>query len=165
MGEHRTRPVIVEGILSGLTLPMLPNRKNTSCSFSTPCLRIKATFFDPRMANMQEQYQSGPQVTAEVLPVNAAAMAPAGPAVHRGARRRFLIALLFGFSVLLLGLLAGEQVKMWLHRVVGLALGCASHGVGAARAFEIDSTAGAFASVGMSLTAIFAGIISRGFCV
>lgn len=43
------------------------------------------------------------------------------------------------------------------RRAVGLALGCASHGVGTARAFEIDSTAGAFASVGMSLTAIFAG--------
>jgi putative effector of murein hydrolase len=45
------------------------------------------------------------------------------------------------------------------RRAVGLALGCGSHGVGTARAFEIDSTAGAFASVGMSLTAIFAGII------
>jgi putative effector of murein hydrolase len=44
------------------------------------------------------------------------------------------------------------------RRAVGLALGCASHGVGTARAFEIDSTAGAFASVGMSLTAIFAGV-------
>ena len=45
------------------------------------------------------------------------------------------------------------------HRAVGLALGCASHGVGTARAFEIDSTAGAFASVGMSLTAIFRGVV------
>jgi len=40
-----------------------------------------------------------------------------------------------------------------------LALGCGSHGVGTARAFEIDSTAGAFASVGMSLTAICAGLV------
>jgi putative effector of murein hydrolase len=45
------------------------------------------------------------------------------------------------------------------RRVVGLALGCASHGVGTARAFEIDSTTGAFASVGMSLTAICAGFV------
>jgi len=45
------------------------------------------------------------------------------------------------------------------RRAVGLALGCASHGVGTARAFEIDSTAGAFASLGMSLTAIFAGLV------
>jgi putative effector of murein hydrolase len=40
-----------------------------------------------------------------------------------------------------------------------LALGCASIGVGTARAFEIDSTAGAFASIGMSLTAICAGFV------
>lgn len=45
------------------------------------------------------------------------------------------------------------------RRAVGLALGCASHGVGTARAFEIDSTAGAFASIGMSLTAICAGFV------
>jgi holin-like protein len=64
---------------------------------------------------MQEQSGSGPQIAAEVLPVSAAATAPAAPAVHRGARRRFLIELLIGFSVLVLGSLAGEQVKLWLH--------------------------------------------------
>jgi putative effector of murein hydrolase len=45
------------------------------------------------------------------------------------------------------------------RRAIGLALGCASIGVGAARALEIDSTAGAFASIGMSLTAICAGFV------
>lgn len=45
------------------------------------------------------------------------------------------------------------------RRAVGLALGCASIAVGTARAFEIDSTAGAFASVGMNLTAICAGFV------
>jgi holin-like protein len=63
---------------------------------------------------MQEQSGPGPQIAAEVLPVNGAAPAPAAPAVHRGARRR-LFELLIGFSVLVLGLLAGEQVKIWLH--------------------------------------------------
>jgi putative effector of murein hydrolase len=45
------------------------------------------------------------------------------------------------------------------RRAVGSALGCASHGVGAARAFEINPTAGAFASVGMSLTAVCAAFV------
>jgi putative effector of murein hydrolase len=45
------------------------------------------------------------------------------------------------------------------RRAVGLALGCASTGVGTTRAFEIDPTAGAFASVGMNLTAICAGFV------
>jgi holin-like protein len=64
---------------------------------------------------MQEQSGSSPRIAAEVLPVNGAATAPAAPTVHRGAWLRFLIELLLGFSVLVLGLLAGEQVKMWLH--------------------------------------------------
>ena len=63
---------------------------------------------------MQEQSGPGPQTAAEVLPVNVAATAPAAPVVHRGARWR-LVELLVGFSVLVLGLLAGEQVKTWLH--------------------------------------------------
>jgi putative effector of murein hydrolase len=45
------------------------------------------------------------------------------------------------------------------RRAVGLALGCTSIGVGTARAFEIDSTAGAFATIGMTLTAICAGFV------
>jgi hypothetical protein len=64
---------------------------------------------------MQEQSGSGPQTAAEVLPVNAAATARAAPAVHRGAWRRFLIEFLLGFSGLVLALLAGEQVRTWLH--------------------------------------------------
>ena len=56
-----------------------------------------------------------------------------------------------------LGPVVLQLTKVRDRRAVGLALGCASHDVGTARAFEIDSTAGAFASVGMSLTAIFAG--------
>ena len=61
------------------------------------------------------------------------------------------------------GAVLGPTVLKWAgvrdRRAVGLALGCGSHGVGTARAFELDSTAGAFASVGMSLTAICAGLI------
>jgi len=61
------------------------------------------------------------------------------------------------------GAVLGPLVLHWVgvrdRRAVGLALGCASHGVGTARAFELDATAGAFASVGMSLTAICAGFV------
>ena len=63
---------------------------------------------------MQEQSGAGPQIAAEVLSANGTATAQA-PAVPRGARRRFLIKLLLGFSVLVLALLVGERVKMWLH--------------------------------------------------
>lgn len=42
---------------------------------------------------------------------------------------------------------------------VGAALGCASHGLGVARAHEIGQTAGAFASVSMGLSAIAYGVL------
>jgi putative effector of murein hydrolase len=44
-------------------------------------------------------------------------------------------------------------------RSVGLALGCTSHGVGTARALELGGTYGAFASMGMSCSAVTAAIV------
>ena len=64
---------------------------------------------------MREQPEFGPQIAAEILPANGAAEAPPAPAVNRGAGRRFLIESSLGFFVLVLGLLAGEQVKTWVH--------------------------------------------------
>ncbi|TPE62482.1 LrgB family protein [Sandaracinobacter neustonicus] len=40
------------------------------------------------------------------------------------------------------------------YRARGFAVGVSAHGVGAARAFQVDATAGAFASLGMALNAI-----------
>ncbi|HUO55080.1 MAG TPA: LrgB family protein [Rhodoblastus sp.] len=42
---------------------------------------------------------------------------------------------------------------------VGMAAGLASHGIGAARAFHIDSTAGAFAGIAMGLNGAFTSLI------
>jgi putative effector of murein hydrolase len=42
---------------------------------------------------------------------------------------------------------------------IGIALGCASHGLGTARAFEIGPSAGAFASVGMGLSSLAYGLV------
>jgi putative effector of murein hydrolase len=44
-------------------------------------------------------------------------------------------------------------------RAVGIALGCGSHGIGVARAVEMGEAAGAFASLGMSGTAMTAAIV------
>ena len=40
------------------------------------------------------------------------------------------------------------------YRARGFAVGVSAHGIGAARAFQVDTTAGAFASLGMALNAI-----------
>ncbi len=44
-------------------------------------------------------------------------------------------------------------------RAVGLALGCGSHAVGTARAFELGEQQGTYASVAMALTALAAALI------
>lgn len=61
----------------------------------------------------------------------------------------------------------GAAIGPWvLHRArirdpraVGLALGCGSHAVGTARAFELGVEQGTFASVGLSLTTLAAALI------
>lgn len=61
-----------------------------------------------------------------------------------------------------LGATIGPTMLRWLQvrdpRAVGLALGCASHGIGVARALELGETPGAFASLGMSGTAMCAAV-------
>ena len=42
----------------------------------------------------------------------------------------------------------------------GFAAGLASHGIGAARAFQVHPTAGAFAGVAMGLNALFTALIA-----
>jgi putative effector of murein hydrolase len=46
------------------------------------------------------------------------------------------------------------------ERAIGFALGLASHGLGTARALQISERAGAFASVGMILNALFTGALA-----
>ncbi|MFT4011960.1 MAG: LrgB family protein [Paracoccus sp. (in: a-proteobacteria)] len=49
-------------------------------------------------------------------------------------------------------------VRDWRAR--GLAVGVAAHGIGTARAFQVNDTAGAFASIGMGLNAVLTAIIA-----
>lgn len=56
-----------------------------------------------------------------------------------------------------------EWLSRWLnihdHRLIGLALGINGHALGTVRAFEISHQAGAFASLGMSLTGAFTAVV------
>jgi len=45
------------------------------------------------------------------------------------------------------------------ERIMGFALGLNGHAIGTVRAFEISATAGAFASLGMSLTGLFTALL------
>lgn len=69
-------------------------------------------------------------------------------------------------GVLFAGMLGATVGPLILRRVLrvddpralGLALGCGSHGIGVARALELNETAGAFASLGMSGTAMLGAL-------
>ncbi len=64
-----------------------------------------------------------------------------------------LFGMVVGPALLAVGGLRGDAPE------VGAALGCAAHGLGTARAYEIGQTAGAFASVSMGLSALSYGFI------
>ena len=63
----------------------------------------------------------------------------------------------------MLGATAGPVLLGWMRvrdeRALGLALGCTSHGIGVARALELGRTGGAFASLGMSGTAMLGALL------
>lgn len=49
-------------------------------------------------------------------------------------------------------------IRDWRAR--GFAVGVAAHGIGTARAFQVNETAGAFASIGMGLNAVLTAIVA-----
>jgi putative effector of murein hydrolase len=55
--------------------------------------------------------------------------------------------------------LAAKWMEISDERLIGFALGLNGHAIGTVRAFEISPTAGAFASLGMSLTGIFTALL------
>jgi putative effector of murein hydrolase len=67
--------------------------------------------------------------------------------------------LIAGMSGATLGPAILRALRVRDARAVGIALGCGSHGIGVARAVEMGEAAGAFASLGMSGTAMVAAIV------
>ena len=62
----------------------------------------------------------------------------------------------------------GPAVLRWLgvrdRRARGLAMGCGSHGIGVARAMEIDAVCGAFATLGMAGSAMLGAVLLPYLC-
>jgi predicted murein hydrolase (TIGR00659 family) len=55
-------------------------------------------------------------------------------------------------------LLDAARISDWRAR--GFAVGVASHGIGTARAFQVNETAGAFAGIGMGMNALFTALVA-----
>jgi len=77
-----------------------------------------------------------------------------------------VFAIMTGITGAVLGPLLLQVMKCKDERIIGLALGVTSHGIGTAKAFQISELAGAFASLAMSLNGIAAAVlIPMGFSV
>jgi putative effector of murein hydrolase len=50
------------------------------------------------------------------------------------------------------------RVRDWRAR--GFAVGVAAHGIGTARAFQVNETAGAFSGIGMGLNGVLTAVIA-----
>lgn len=64
---------------------------------------------------------------------------------------------IFG-AIIATPLLNALRVRDWRAR--GFAVGVAAHGIGTARAFQVNETAGAFSGIGMGLNAVLTAIIA-----
>ena len=70
-----------------------------------------------------------------------------------------ILVIMTGITGAVLGPIISRLARINDPRVVGLTMGIASHGIGTARAFQINETAGAFSSLGMSLNGVLTAIL------
>lgn len=102
-----------------------------------------------------------PEVLASLAPKSVTAPIAIGITEELGGS----VSLMMG-ALLLTGIIAtvsvdmlAARVKVSDERILGFALGLNGHAIGTVRAFEISATAGAFASLGMSLTGLFTALL------
>lgn len=104
----------------------------------------------------------GPHVLAALAPKSATAPVAIGIAERIGGAPTLTAVLvlatgIFG-AVIATPLLNALKIRDWRAR--GFATGVASHGIGTARALQVNDTAGAFAGIGMGLNAVVTALIA-----
>jgi putative effector of murein hydrolase len=105
-------------------------------------------------------FGASPEVVASVAPKSVTAPIAIGITEQLGGS----VSLMMG-GLLITGVVATVFVDLavrWMNirdpRIIGFALGLNGHAIGTARAFDLGTTAGAFASLGMGLTGIFTAL-------
>lgn len=104
----------------------------------------------------------GDSVLASLAPKSTTAPVAIGIAERIGGQPTLTAALvlmtgIFG-AIVVTPLLDALRIRDWRAR--GFAVGVAAHGIGTARAFQVNETAGAFSSIGMGLNAVLTAIIA-----
>ena len=101
-------------------------------------------------------------VLASLAPKSTTAPVAIGIAEKLGGQPTLTAALvlltgIFG-AIIVTPLLNAMRIRDWRAR--GLAVGVAAHGIGTARAFQVNATAGAFSGIGMGLNAVLTAVIA-----
>ena len=104
----------------------------------------------------------GEPVLASLAPKSTTAPVAIGIAERIGGQPTLTAALvlltgIFG-AIIVTPLLNALRVRDWRAR--GFAVGVAAHGIGTARAFQVNETAGAFSGIGMGLNAVLTAVIA-----
>ena len=103
-----------------------------------------------------------PQVLASLAPKSTTAPVAIGIAERIGGAPTLtaVLVLLTGIfgAIVVTPLLNALQVRDWRAR--GFSVGVAAHGIGTARAFQVNQTAGAFSGIGMGLNAVLTAIVA-----
>ena len=107
-------------------------------------------------------FGAGPQILAALAPKSTTAPVAIGIAERLGAQPTLTAVLvlctgIFG-AMIVTPLMNMMGIRDWRAR--GLAVGTAAHGIGTARALQVNPTAGAFAGIGMGLNAILTAVLA-----
>ena len=70
-----------------------------------------------------------------------------------------VLVIMTGITGAVLGPIVARLARIDDPRVVGLTMGIASHGIGTARALQINEVAGAFSGLGMGLNGVLTAIL------
>lgn len=107
-------------------------------------------------------FDLGPVMMASLAPKSATAPVAIGIAERMGGEPTItaVLVILTGVlgAIVVTPLLNILRIRDWRAR--GFSAGLAAHGIGTARAFQVNDTAGAFAGMGMGLNAVLTAIIA-----
>jgi len=104
---------------------------------------------------------ASPQTILSLAPKSVTAGIAVGVSEQIGGLQNLTIVLVImtGITGAVLGPIVTRLARVHDPRVVGLSIGIASHGIGTARALQINEVAGAFASLGMGLNGVLTAVL------
>ncbi len=104
---------------------------------------------------------ASPQTILSLAPKSVTAGIAVGVSEQIGGLQNLTIVLVImtGIVGAVLGPIMTKLARVHDPRVIGLSMGIASHGIGTARALQINEVAGAFSSLGMGLNGVLTAII------